>query len=233
MTAICLRLLAAVLLLAPAGTAAEERAAAQELFRQGRAFHTGEGGVEADPEKALRLYLQALKAYPSFYEAHVNAGKIYYGRKDYRRAKGHLSEAIKLARARRDISAADEARISSDLGSCYFQEGNHAEAEKWFRGALGLDDGLVEAHYNLINLLLATDRRDEARQRIKAAAELAPSSQYAVFEGRLKSGDAHDAWNPQWLKVGVGGVVLGLIGLAVLRKILGGGRDGRRMGRRG
>ena len=123
---------------------------AQQYFQQGREYHLGEGGRKVDLEKALRSYLRALRVDPRFYEAHVNAGKVYYKRKDYRRAKGHFSDAIKSARSRGDISPEAEARISYDLGGCYYKEGSMAEAEKWFRGAVGQDPSLLEGHYNLI-----------------------------------------------------------------------------------
>jgi tetratricopeptide (TPR) repeat protein len=90
--------IAIVLGLLSMSSSAQNLTQAQQYFQQGREYHLGEGGRKVDLEKALRSYLQALRVDPRFYEAHVNAGKVYYKRKDYRRAKGHFSDAIKSAR---------------------------------------------------------------------------------------------------------------------------------------
>ena len=165
-------------------TPAQTPTQAQQYFLQGRQYHLGEGGKKVDVEKALRYYLQALRADPQFYEAHVNAGKSYYARKDYVRAIKHFNAAIISARGRDDISAQAEARISSDMGGCYYKAGKLADAEKWFRGAVGLDPSLVEAHYNLINLLFSDEREEEAIRQMAIATEAAPSERYGIFRGR-------------------------------------------------
>ena len=225
MITVSLRVFVLVALTA-AAAAAQGLAQAQEHFQQGRAYHTGEGRVEVDLEKALRHYLQAIKIHPTFYEAHVNTGKIYFARNDYRRAKYHLNEAIKQARGRPDIPPSEEARITSDLGSCFHKEGNLAAAEKWFRGAIHLDPGLVEGHYNLINLLLADERPEEARQQMRTAQQLAPSPRYGIFEGRLQTRETYAEWNPTWLKIAVAGVVVGAGLYTLLRRLR--GKDKRR-----
>jgi tetratricopeptide (TPR) repeat protein len=224
-----MRVLVLLLVLA-GGVAAQSLTQAQQYFQQGTEYHIGSGGKKVDLEKALQRYRQALRLDPQFYEAHVNAGKVYFARKDYRRAKVHFSDAIKAARRRTDIAVADEARVSSDLGGCYFKEGNLAEAEKWFRGALGLDPTLVEAHYNLINLLLSDDRVDEARRQMTVAAEVAPSERYGIFRGRLTTQESYASWNPAWLKVAIGAALLGGVAVAVVRSL--GGKKGRRRRRR-
>lgn len=198
------------------GLQAQSLTQAQQYFQQGTQYHVGSDGFKVDLEKALRFYLQALRLDPQFYEAHVNAGKVYYGRKDYRRAKVHFSDAIKIARRRDDIEPTAEAGISSDLGGCYYKEGNLPEAEKWFRGAIGLDPSLVEAHYNLINLLLSNDRQAEARQQLRLAAQVAPSGRYGIFEGRLTTQESYAEWNPLWLKIALavavgGGALFGAL----------------------
>ena len=200
-------------------TPAQTPTQAQQYFLQGRQYHLGEGGKKVDVEKALRYYLQALRADPQFYEAHVNAGKAYYARKDYVRAIKHFNAAIISARGRDDISAQAEARISSDMGGCYYKAGKLADAEKWFRGAVGLDPSLVEAHYNLINLLLRQDRIVEARQHLATAQQAAPSERYGIFVGRLQTKDSYASWNPLWLKVVIGVAAVVTIALIVFRAV--------------
>ena len=205
--------------------AAQNVAQAQQLFEQGREYHLGLGDKKVDIEKALRHYLQALRVYPQFYEAHVNAGKAYYVRKDYRRAKVHFSDAIKSARSRKDIPASDEARISSDLGGCYYKEGNLKEAEKWFRGAVALDPTLPEAHYNLINLLMSDGREEEARKHLVVAAAAAPSERYGIFQGRLTTQESYAEWNPLWFKIAAGVALAGAVLFFVLKAVRSGGRS--------
>lgn len=212
---------------------AQELTQAQQYFQSGRAYHLGEDGKKADLEKALRQYLLALSADPQFFEAHVNAGKTYVARKDYRRAKVHFSDAIKIARQRPDLTAVDEAQISSDLGVCYFKEGKLKEAEKWFRGAVGLNPAQPEAHYNLINLLLSDERQAEARQQLQVAIEAAPSERYGIFQGRLKTQESYAEWNPLWLKIAVGAALGGAVLLAMLRAVKGSGKGGSKAGGKG
>ena len=141
----------------------------------------------------------------------MNAGK------DYRRAKVHVSDAIKSARARRDIPASDEAKISLDIGGCYYKEGKLKEAEKWFRGAVGLDPTLTEAHYNMINLLMSDGREEEARKHLVVAAAAAPSERYGIFQGRLTTQDSYTEWNPLWFKIAAGVAIAGAVLFFVLK----------------
>ena len=192
--------------------------AAQDAFQKGYAYHTGEGeGQEPNLDLARRYYLQAVKLDPSLFPALSNLALIYYGTKNYRKAKHYYSEAIKAARGSDAITGREEAKVSSDLGGCYFQEGDLPKSEKWFRAAIAHDSGLVEAHYNLINVLLKQDRRDEARLAIAEAERVAPSTRYGLFEGRLRGKQSWDEWNPAWVKVIAGALLLGLLVLPLLR----------------
>jgi len=149
-----------------------------------------------------------------------NLALIYYGSKDYKNAKRYYTQAIKAARNSDDISHREEAKVSSDLGGCYFKEDNLPAAEKWFRAAIAFDPALVEAHYNLVNLLLKEDRREEARQELTVAAQLAPSTRYGLFEGRLRGKQNWDEWNPTWVKVLVAVVLAGLVIVPVVRWVI-------------
>lgn len=206
---------------------AQQLTQAQQLFQQGRQYHTGSDGKKVDLEKALRHYLLALRSNPSLYEAHVNAGQVYYARKDFRRAKVHFSDAVTSARGRGDISSEAEAKVSSDLGGCYYQEGNIKEAERWFRGAVGLDPTLVEAHYNLINLLFSSGREPEALRQMAIATELAPSGRYGIFRGRQATQES-TAESNRLIFIAVAVAFGGAIVLVVLRSVGGGGRKKKR-----
>ena len=188
---------------------------AQEAYQKGYAHHTGEGQKQ-DLEAARRYYHQAVKLDPTLFPALSNLALIYYGTKNYKQAKKYYIAAIKAARGSDEITTRQEAKVSSDLGGCYYQEGNQLEAEKWFRAAIGYDSALVEAHYNLINLLLSQDRRKEARLALTLASQMAPSTRYGLFEGRLRGKQSWDEWNPTWVKVIVGLLAIVAIGLPLL-----------------
>ncbi|MEC8993551.1 MAG: tetratricopeptide repeat protein [Candidatus Latescibacterota bacterium] len=209
----------ALTILCPSTSEAQQLDASQQAFLQGYSHQTGADGKKIDIELALRFYAQALRLRPQFYEAHANAGQIYYERRKYKRAIKHFTEAVRLARGREDVSTVEEARVSSNLGGCYFQQGQLKEAERWIRGAISLDPALVEAHYNLINLLLRHDRIVEARQHLAAAQQAAPSERYGIFVGRLQTKDSYASWNPLWLKVVIGVAAIVTIALIVFRAV--------------
>jgi tetratricopeptide (TPR) repeat protein len=174
--------------------------AAKQDFQKGYQFHAAEGEAQ-DLEKALQYYRRAIKADPTLFPALSNAALIYFARRDYKKAKHFFSETINAARGDSEISSDQIAKSYSDLGGCYFREGNLGKAEQWFRASIQLDPGLVEAHFNLINLMLKAERIDEARSTIEMANLAAPSTRYGLFEGRLKSRDSGEEWNPLWMKL--------------------------------
>ena len=197
---------------------AQELSKAQTIFGQGYAYHTGDG-VEQNYQKAVAYYRQALQLDPKLYEAQSNAGNAYYALEKYQKAKYHFGKAIEIARERPDISHEAEAKVSSDLASCYFQTGHLGDSEKWLRAAIRKYPGLVEAHYNLINLLLKRNRRDEAKVATKQAMELAPSQRYDILTGRLEGKESWDEWNPLWVKVVLVALIGGLVGMFALRAL--------------
>jgi tetratricopeptide (TPR) repeat protein len=205
-------------LLGVAAAQDDSLSAAQRHFQQGYALHTGDG-VRQDLDQALRHYGEAIRLKPDMFEAHSNAALIYYAQKKYRNAEKHYHRAFEIARGRDDISVRQEAKAASDLGGCYYQEGRLADAEKWFRFAIARDPGLAEAHYNLVNLLVAADRIDEARQAIAVAERAAPSPRYRVFEGRLRSKESLDDWQPQWLQVTIVVMITALILFGLYRRL--------------
>ena len=98
---------------------AQELTEAQQYFQKGYELHTAEGD-ERNEDRALKYYRQALKLEPGLFPALSNAALIYYGRRDYQRAKHYYSGAIKAARADEDIPPSQEAKTYSDLGGCHY-----------------------------------------------------------------------------------------------------------------
>ena len=196
---------------------------AEQLFAKGYSYQTGEAG-EKDLGKALQYYQEALGLEPDLFPALYNTGFIYYySHKNYQQAMKYFIQAIRISRGE---FPEYEAIASSGLGSCYQKEGNLEEAEKWFRAAIRKDSTLVEAHTNLVNLLLKEDRREEAKEALAVADRQAPSSHYELFKGRLQGKEGWDEWSPMWLKVAAAGLLGGAILYALLKKAV----DSRRRG---
>ncbi len=205
-------------LLATSLVAAQTLSTAQQHFQQGYALHMGEGDEGdggPDLKQAVRYYSEALKLDPNFFEAHANAGRAHFELGDYRRAKFHLSEAIKLARNRDEISEVVEAQLSSDIGGCFFKQGSLKEAERWFRGAIRLAPDEVEGHFNLINLLISADRIEEGRQHLSVAREMAPSSTYNILDGRI-TGNESQSWTAHPRVIMVATIAISIGGAALI-----------------
>jgi len=158
----------------------------REAFAEGFAYHTGENGTQ-DLKRALVFYLKVLKVEPELFPALYNAALVYNDLKENAHAQRMFIKAAKAARKEGDLATHYEALARNGLGACYQRDGKMPEAEKQFGIAIRMDPSLVEAHYNLINLLVKEERDAEAEKAIEAAERLAPSSRYEVLKGRQKA----------------------------------------------
>jgi|GEM_PF-1187256 len=86
---------------------------------------------------------------------------------------GLLDEAIALLR-RAVMAGRDRPFYRVTLGAIYAEAERVLEAEREYRIALALDDRLVEAHFNLADLLSETDRLDDAVSSYQKALTLQP-----------------------------------------------------------
>jgi tetratricopeptide (TPR) repeat protein len=106
------------------GRAARAQAApsddAQALVKQGQKLNS-----EGKQDEALKLYNQALRASPNFYEAHLESGVALDLKGDYAAAREHLKKAIEVAPADQKNRALRVMAIS------FAFESNSAEAEKY------------------------------------------------------------------------------------------------------
>ena len=181
---------------------------AEQDYQKGEQFHLGRD-VEPDLDMALRYYGRALKAAPEMFPALYNAAHIYYTQEEYGRAARYFTKAVKAAR--KDKTPEREALARSNLGSCFQKQGEVEKAEKQFRAAVQLDRSLVDAHVNLVNLLVSEEKWDEAEKALEAGRRLAPSARYGLFEGKIKGGASRDEWEPLELKVVIVGLVVGAL----------------------
>jgi len=93
---------------------------AQALVKQGQKLNS-----EGKQDEALKLYNQALRASPNFYEAHLESGVALDLKGDYAAAREHLKKAIEVAPADQKNRALRVMAIS------FAFESNSAEAEKY------------------------------------------------------------------------------------------------------
>ena len=93
---------------------------AQALVKQGQKLNS-----EGQQDEALKLYKQALRKSPNFYEAHLESGVALDLKGDYTAAREHLKKAI-------DVAPADQKnRAMRVMAFSYVFERNTAEAEKY------------------------------------------------------------------------------------------------------
>ena len=162
---------------------------------------------QADLDAALEYYEDALKFGPELFPALFNSAQIYYEKENYKKASNRFRKAASIARGGGAMEASLEARALSGLGSCYQKTDKSKSAEKWFRAAIRKDPQLVEAHYNLVNLLVSQDREEEAKKALATADRLAPDIRYGIFEGRLKGKEGQEVTKAVAGKVAIVAVI--------------------------
>jgi tetratricopeptide (TPR) repeat protein len=202
------------LVLASLAYAGPQLELAAQLYDDAYAAHTAS---PPDTAKALALYLRVLELEPELYGPLFKAGHIYFGNKQYVRAKSLFGKAVGSARKNHPDKPEYEADAANALGACYQKEGRLEQAGKWFRAAIKKNPKLVEAHRNLINLYMAKDERAKAEAALERAQHTAPSKQYEIIKGRIKGTEGGANWSPMWFKVLIAGIAGGLVVYLALR----------------
>jgi tetratricopeptide (TPR) repeat protein len=159
------------------------------LYRQGQI-------AEAEP-----IALQIVKSYPESAEAWILLGRIQMRRQEFAAARQSWQMAIERApdaieahvqlgvthmRMGQPAAAIDRFRRAVELkpnlsqgfhnlGLCYAATGQVELATKAFRDAISLRPGSVDSYLALVDMLIRTGNRDEARQQLDQVAKLAPT----------------------------------------------------------
>ncbi len=111
---------------------------------------------------ALKHFMKAANAYPSFYEAQYHVGVTQF-------RMGNREEAMRAFQGAVDLSEGRYAPAELGVGAILYEAGNSNEAEKIVRRALEIDDNSAEA-YGLLAMVLFSERRtNEAEKSAREA----------------------------------------------------------------
>jgi len=137
----------------------------------------------------------------------VNAGNAAFEARDYDTATAHFEAAVaadpentqahlglaKVAMMQRDLDSAiahlakvDPADISDpivfyNIGSLFFDQGQSAEAQKYYELAIQRDPGFADAHMQVGLCLIQQGKMDEAKPHLEKVIELDPGTQNAAL----------------------------------------------------
>jgi tetratricopeptide (TPR) repeat protein len=111
----------------------------------------------ADPEAAIAAYQRCLAANTGHLDARVNCGRLLH-------LAGRLMDAEKIYR---EAPEAD-ATLLFNLAVLLEDSGREEEAMQAYRGALEIDSGLADAHFNLARLHERAGNRRESFRHLLA-----------------------------------------------------------------
>ena len=134
------------------------------------------------PDLAQAEFKRATEVEPQFAEAHLNLGTSLAEQQQWAAAVAAYERAIKLPR----LTSTDIAY--QNLGLALYHLRRYAEAEQALRFAISLEPTLAAAYYHLGMVLVAGNRRDEARRAFERTRDLSPNSPFGqAAVDRLKS----------------------------------------------
>jgi superkiller protein 3 len=134
------------------------------------------------PEQALVEFQGAVKLEPDYAEAILNVGVAHAELQRWTEAVDAYQRAIRSPR----LLTPDTAH--QNLGVAFYNLRRLPEAEEQLRFAIRLEPQLEAAYYHLGLVLVAQDRKDEAKVAFRRTRQLAPNSPFgqAAVE-RLKA----------------------------------------------
>lgn len=123
---------------------------------------------QKQPDEAVKLYQEALKANPSYGKAYNDLGVVYQQMGKLEEAEQCYRDAIR--------SSPDNPYGYSNLGMIADAKGNLNEAERLFLKAIQIQPAMAEAHNNMGMLLGKKGDFGSAEPYLKRAIELNPAS---------------------------------------------------------
>ena len=127
-------------------------------------------------ELAISHFKKALELNDDYSPARNNLGNAYATQKDWHKA----IEQYKLVSS--DLIYATPEFPLSNLGFAYYQIKEYKLSEKYYRKALKIKPGFVNALHGLAKTYLATGRTTAAVAKLEKAVKIAPKSAFVHFE---------------------------------------------------
>lgn len=169
----------------------EQGRQAETLFESGQKAHQA-----GDLPKAVELYTSALKLDPELWQAEFQRGAAWVSMNQPAKAKESMNRVMELLRQFPDSDDVRQisSRVQITLGQIASTENNVAAAEAAFRRALELNPRAARAHAGLAELLLKSDKTNEAIAESRAAIADGDDSSaaYSLLGESLARSGAHD-----------------------------------------
>jgi tetratricopeptide (TPR) repeat protein len=124
--------------------------------------------ARGDAKQAEQLLREALRVLPGYPDAHFALTRVLMD-------QGKLDDAAAMCREEAASWPADPQTLE-DQGLLALQQGNAAEAERWFLETLRRDPGSATAEANLADIYAKAGRAQEASEHEKALARLIGAS---------------------------------------------------------
>jgi tetratricopeptide (TPR) repeat protein len=119
-------------------------------------------------EDAVKAYLQVISMNPSFSEAYLKLGSLYYENKIYDKAFETYSHAQKLK--------PNDARLLNNMGSVLLAKGDPAKALTFFIQARRCSADYVEPLYNMACAYARLKKNDAALSSLRQACSMQPEA---------------------------------------------------------
>src|SRR5919108_4301173 len=134
------------------------------------------------PDLAIEQLRKAVELDPKLADAHFHLGTAYAEAKRWEEAVASYRRALALP----TLTIHDF--VHQNLGLALYHLKRYPEAESSLRFALTLDPQMQAAYYNLGLVLVAENRRDEARAAFRRARQLAPDTPFGqAAQDRLRA----------------------------------------------
>jgi tetratricopeptide (TPR) repeat protein len=119
---------------------------------------------EAEPQRAVGAYRQALTVDSGHADAHVNLGRLLQVKGDPGGAERHYREALRIR--------PEDATAAYNLGTALEDQGSLAEAITAYAQAIAHQPAYADAHYNLARLYERTGQKVAALRHLKTARQI-------------------------------------------------------------